>query len=678
MAKFNTIAGGYYGKLGATVGQRWKNLRTVRSYVIPQNPQTPTQQANRSRFADCIFYAQLASQMNPKVTAFDTTSRTLWNCRMSTARALQDLQLSELQRIPLYPTTFSVPYTISAASITDIIDETHVVVTVEGTLPNEERVLALLLKLPGAEDWKSRLALCIGTNEVSTPNIFTFRLPEGLMLRDGIEGRFVSCDDSNSAQDLITSSQISIPINVVVEQTFDTTIKSVKRNGNLFTITFNEVYQEGTSSIGASSLYCVSNGAFVTRNIASPTFINDDGYFAITYESSATTNQQLEAFPSASRVNVGAIEFRNSTYHLTSESVSRTVSNDDLQRTYANSVTSVSRSGTTFTFALANTLPTHDMQSGSASLRAVSRGKWVTRTISVDSLSGTSFTYADTATLNEDVLAFPSGATVTFNVSFNGNGVTYTPQTTTAQPCTSSDLTRTIEQALEVIESGGAAKVQVTLSDNLDIKTASVVATLHTFNGSAWHNVQETCQVDTNGSKARIALNDNFNNLPWCVPGTTQNLQTNVDFTALGVTYRWVAGQAKAVQGNSYYASLENIADVASARLLSGAMQFDFEFENLGASITTVSDLQAPSNISLVDNNGITAEFAISSSERSVVGSSTIDVVANGSISAGAGFNYGDMYLSDDFEANISTLINLKTCNLLLQVPADSIVVDDR
>ena len=167
MAKFNTLAGGYYGKLGATVGQRWKNIRTVRAYVIPHNPQTEVQQANRQRFSDCVFYAQLAGQMNAKVTAFDTTSKTLWNARMSTARALQDLGYSEMDRLPLYPTTLSVPNIISAATITQIIDETHIQVTVEGIAPTEERVLTMLLLLPGAESWKDRLALCIGSSLLS-------------------------------------------------------------------------------------------------------------------------------------------------------------------------------------------------------------------------------------------------------------------------------------------------------------------------------------------------------------------------------------------------------------------------------------------------------------------------------------------------------------------------------
>ena len=51
MAIQNFLSGGYYGKLGETVGQRWKNKRTIRSYVIPRNPRTEKQQAKRVRFS---------------------------------------------------------------------------------------------------------------------------------------------------------------------------------------------------------------------------------------------------------------------------------------------------------------------------------------------------------------------------------------------------------------------------------------------------------------------------------------------------------------------------------------------------------------------------------------------------------------------------------------------------
>ena len=57
MAKQNFLAGGFYGKLGAMVGQRWKNKRTIRTYVIPHNPNTPEQRKNRNGFAGAVQFA---------------------------------------------------------------------------------------------------------------------------------------------------------------------------------------------------------------------------------------------------------------------------------------------------------------------------------------------------------------------------------------------------------------------------------------------------------------------------------------------------------------------------------------------------------------------------------------------------------------------------------------------
>lgn len=112
MAIFNTLAGGYYGKLGATVGQRWKNKRTLRTYVIPANPRTEKQQANRGTFKEAIFYAQVAQAMNPKTKVFDTSTMTLWNKRMSLARSLQTSFSRDLERLPLYPQSFTPPILI--------------------------------------------------------------------------------------------------------------------------------------------------------------------------------------------------------------------------------------------------------------------------------------------------------------------------------------------------------------------------------------------------------------------------------------------------------------------------------------------------------------------------------------------------------------------------------------
>jgi len=45
------ILGGFSGKVGPVVGGKWKDIDYMRSYVIPSNPNTASQQAVRTTFA---------------------------------------------------------------------------------------------------------------------------------------------------------------------------------------------------------------------------------------------------------------------------------------------------------------------------------------------------------------------------------------------------------------------------------------------------------------------------------------------------------------------------------------------------------------------------------------------------------------------------------------------------
>lgn len=115
MAKQNFIAGGYYGKLGATVGQRWKNIRTLRSYVVPVNPRTPDQMANRNRFAQAIKLAQLSLTFNKGAPVWESANRTEFQSRTSEAKKRIDSGVSGWLALPLYPAG-SVP-SVTAADL---------------------------------------------------------------------------------------------------------------------------------------------------------------------------------------------------------------------------------------------------------------------------------------------------------------------------------------------------------------------------------------------------------------------------------------------------------------------------------------------------------------------------------------------------------------------------------
>lgn len=612
MAKFNTLAGGYYGKLGATVGQRWKNIRTVRAYVIPHNPQTEVQQANRQRFSDCVFYAQLAGQMNAKVTAFDTTSKTLWNARMSTARALQDLGYSEMDRLPLYPTSFSVPNIISAATITQIVDETHIQVTVEGIAPTEERVLTMLLLLPGAESWKDRLALCIGSNGEEGGNIFSFRLPEGLTIPNGTKARFVSCDDTDSLTDLIASAQINLPIAAPEHHTFDTSITSVERSGNNFTFTFGEDYQSGDNSITVASLKGVVNGAITTVSNPSVSLINNGGKFAMVYTSEATDNQDLIAFPAGSEVVISAIKSWSTTIHADAENATESFSSTDLTRTYKNTINGYQRNESIYRFRISRSLPEITSKSGAVRGRAVLKGAISNLLLTGYTLGTNYLEWNSGVTASENLPAFPSGSTITMETVIIGNGVTYNPERTTAQAVTSTDLTRTMSP-LTFSWSTSPYKWEATFNENATFTSGGGYQYVTVKNHNLINQTSTLTRISVGYSGGKITVTSPlYDGSTILLASDMVSLSEAVSFVAEGVTYTLAPQQFTAIKngvqtlntsnwgysgnigmdGFGFYLELYNTTDVTEGTAPSGLTlnhPSDVEIGEQGGNVFTVT-----------------------------------------------------------------------------------------
>lgn len=599
MAKFNTLAGGYYGKLGATVGQRWKNIRTVRAYVVPHNPQTEVQQANRQRFSDCVFYAQLAGQMNAKVTAFDTTSKTLWNARMSTARALQDLGYSEMDRLPLYPTSFSVPNIISAATITQVVDETHIQVTVEGIAPTEERVLTMLLLLPGAESWKDRLALCIGSNGEAGGNIFTFRLPEGLTIPNGTKARFVSCDDTDSLTDLIASAQIDLPIAAPEHHIFDTSITSVTRSGNNFTFTFGEDYQSGDNSITVASLKGVVNGAITTISDPAVSLINNGGKFAMVYTSEATDNQDLIAFPAGSEVAISAIKSWSATVHADAENATESFASTDLTRTYKNTINGYQRNESVYRFRLSRNLPEITSKSGAVRGKAVLKGAISNLLLTGYTLGTNYLEWNSGVTASENLPAFPSGSTITMGTVIVGNGVTYNPERTTAQAVTSTDLTRTMSP-LTFSWSTTSQKWEATFNDSATITSGGGTRSVTVKNHNFVNQLSKTANITVGYSGGKITVSGaDYDNSTILLASDMSSLPQAENFVANGVTYTLAAQQFTAVKngvrtlGDSDWGYSGNV----------GMNGFGFYLELLDPS--DITEGTAPSGLTLVNPSDV-------------------------------------------------------------------------
>lgn len=333
MAKQNFLGGGYYGKLGVTVGQRWKNKRTIRSYVIPQNPRTAKQQANRGQFGSAVPLSQLALQMNYKATCFEHESMTRWNYRMRTARNLQDLNSQDLDLIPLAPTDFSPPYTITKMSIASIQTNSSIVFDIQGNVPQSDRVLSVLFHIfssTGA-DLGRRLYQGYLTNE--NPTQITVNIDNTSEINEHCVVRVVSSDDVNSSTDMILSPMLNVEAPQYDERDFNTTINNIQKTLNNIVVVFNEPYKETAISAFSGSVYAVSKGRFETIEINSATLNNNGGYFAVTIPTNFTYSQEILAFAEGSNITVTNVLAESSTFRYTKENETITYSDTDLART---------------------------------------------------------------------------------------------------------------------------------------------------------------------------------------------------------------------------------------------------------------------------------------------------------------------------------------------------------
>lgn len=281
MAVQNFLSGGYYGKLGNTVGQRWKNKRTIRAYVIPANPRTEKQQKNRGNFGECTAKAQLALQMNYNTTLFNSTTASAWNMRMSTARQLQKDGKQGLDLIPLCPISFTPTYIITNISNVQRTNDAYYTANVEGTLPSVQRSLSILIQKQN-EQTSETLGefLFRGDFVPGEPNTIKI-YNNGISLTDAkIKIRVVS-NDETATSDMILSQELSIETSGKQTVYLDFSNNNVSRTGNEITITSQTPSEVTVNNIVGEQVTVVKGGQLVTKTPKSMSIVDNGGFFAI-------------------------------------------------------------------------------------------------------------------------------------------------------------------------------------------------------------------------------------------------------------------------------------------------------------------------------------------------------------------------------------------------------------
>lgn len=281
MAIQNFLSGGYYGKLGDTVGQRWKNKRTVRAYVIPANPRTEKQQKNRGNFGQCTAKSQIALQMNYNTTLFNSTSSSAWNERMSTARNLQKDGEQNLDLIPLYPYSYVPKYVI-----TDIFDfkkenELFYTASISGNLPSVDRSMSILIQTQNAITSEIQDELLFRADFIAgdSPYIKIYNANVNLSGYK-LKARIVSNDDT-TPDDIFVSREVEILGKTVETVYLDFSEPTVARVGNVVTVSSKTPYENVTKTIMGARITVVKGGQYVRENPLSVDVIDNNGYFAI-------------------------------------------------------------------------------------------------------------------------------------------------------------------------------------------------------------------------------------------------------------------------------------------------------------------------------------------------------------------------------------------------------------
>lgn len=351
MAVQNFLSGGYYGKLGETVGQRWKNKRTIRTYVIPRNPRTEKQQANRGLFANAVTFAQIGLQMNYYATCFLSEEFTQWNYRMRVARQLREKGLSGLDLIPLYPLSFTPATLITKLEVSEIVGGKHFILKCDNLQGDTDRVLSVMFDVHNNKGEELGYKLYIGYYYASKKGFMEIDVDDPSEINEYLKVRIVSNDDVNSTTDLISSPTITIQSKQIDIRDFDTSIKSFSKDNQGITIIFNEPWKDGaTTNIISGNVRFVQNGNTVSHIFDSEPLTNSGGYCSLFIPLVSSSNQYLPAFPEGSKVSITEVNFSGSEFQYTKQNVSSPLVDTDLIRTLDAPSNSSANNGVTLVF----------------------------------------------------------------------------------------------------------------------------------------------------------------------------------------------------------------------------------------------------------------------------------------------------------------------------------------
>ena len=87
MGKMNLLKANWEGKVGQTVGAKWKNKSTIRTYTKPSNPNTAGQQSVRGVFASMTTFVAMFADQIKYLSALNTAGQSVRNAIIQANKA---------------------------------------------------------------------------------------------------------------------------------------------------------------------------------------------------------------------------------------------------------------------------------------------------------------------------------------------------------------------------------------------------------------------------------------------------------------------------------------------------------------------------------------------------------------------------------------------------------------
>lgn len=90
MGKMNLLKANWIGKVGETVGAKWKNKKVIRTYSIPSNPRTDAQMSVRGVFRSMTGFVALFADQIKYLSSLDTRGMSVRNAIIKANKAQVD------------------------------------------------------------------------------------------------------------------------------------------------------------------------------------------------------------------------------------------------------------------------------------------------------------------------------------------------------------------------------------------------------------------------------------------------------------------------------------------------------------------------------------------------------------------------------------------------------------